>query len=121
MSAWAWYSIAMNKDELIERIKKIRADRDWAQFHDPKNLALSLNLEAAEVLELFQWTTDNQIQPGKEAELGEELADVYYWLLSLADAFNLDLDEELTKKMKKNEAKYPVEKAKGNAKKYTEL
>lgn len=108
-------------DRLIERIKKFSKDRDWGQFHDPKNLALSLVLEATEVLELFQWTKDNQIKKGKEKDLAEELADVYYWIILLADKYNIDINEALSKKMDINEAKYPVHKAKGTSKKYNEL
>lgn len=106
---------------IIERIKKFSKDRDWGQFHDPKNLALSLVLEATEVLELFQWTKDNQIKKGKENDLAEELADVYYWVILLADKYNIDIEDSLNKKMDINELKYPVHKAKGTSKKYNEL
>jgi len=110
-----------NFELIIERIKKFCADRDWSQFHDPKNLAISLQLEASEVLELFQWTKDNQIKPGKEENIEDELADVLYWLIMLANHYNVDLATALDIKMDKNELKYPVEKAKGKADKYTEL
>lgn len=106
---------------LIERIKNFCQERDWSQFHDPKNLAISLQLEASEVLELFQWTKDNQIKEGKGEEIKDELADVFYWVVMLANHYDIDLAEALEKKMDKNEAKYPVEKAKGVAKKYNEL
>jgi len=108
-------------NELVERIKKFCADRDWSQFHDPKNLTISLQLEASEVLELFQWTKDNQMKPGKEEDMADELADVLYWLIMLANHYNIDLTEALDRKMDKNETKYPIEKAKGSAAKYTEL
>lgn len=110
-----------NYKNLVARIKKFCSDRDWSQFHDPKNLAISLQLEASEVLELFQWTKDNNAKPGKEAEMSDELADVLYWLIMLANHYNIDLATALDKKMDKNETKYPVEKAKGNSNKYTEL
>jgi len=106
---------------LIDEIVKFRDARDWAQFHDPKNMAISLQLEASEVLELFQWTKDNQIKPGKTGEVADELADVFYWLLLLAEHYDIDLVKALSEKMKKNEAKYPVDKAKGTSAKYTEL
>jgi NTP pyrophosphatase (non-canonical NTP hydrolase) len=107
--------------EIIGKIRKFCADRDWAQFHDSKNLAISLQLEASEVLELFQWTQDNRIKPGAEDKLGAELADVFYWTLMLADKHGIDLMAALDRKMEENEAKYPVDKAKGSAAKYNEL
>lgn len=106
---------------LVERIKIFCSERDWSQFHDPKNLAISLQLEASEVLELFQWTKDNQAKPGKDEEMADELADVLYWLIMLANHYNIDLANALEKKMEKNETKYPVEKARGKSNKYTEL
>lgn len=107
--------------KLADRIKTFCDDREWSQFHDPKNLAISLQLEASEVLELFQWTKDNQAKEGKEADMADELADVFYWLIMLSNHYNIDLTEALEKKMTQNEDKYPVEKAKGSAAKYTEL
>lgn len=108
-------------DTLNKRIKQFCADRDWSQFHDPKNLAISLQLEAAEVLELFQWTKDNQAKPNKETEIAEELSDVLYWLIMLSNHYKIDLLTSLNNKMNKNELKYPVDKAKGKSDKYTEL
>lgn len=105
----------------LARILKFREVRDWKQFHLPKNLAISLSLEAAEVLELFQWTKDNSLPPDCRKDLESELADVYYWLLLLAHEFNVDLDKALAKKMKENEKKYPVSKAKGKSTKYSQL
>jgi NTP pyrophosphatase (non-canonical NTP hydrolase) len=110
-----------NFEILAERIKKFSADRDWSQFHDPKNLAISLQLEASEVLELFQWTKDNQVNEGKEEQIKDELADVFYWLIMLSSHYGIDLVSALDKKMDKNEEKYPIEKAKGTSAKYTEL
>ena len=107
--------------EIIQRIKTFCADRDWSQFHDPKNLAISLQLEASEVLELFQWTKDNQIKPSKEDEISDELADVLYWTIMLANHYKIDLIAALESKMNKNELKYPIDKAKGNPTKYTDL
>lgn len=106
---------------LQKRIDQFCNDRDWSQFHDPKNLAISLQLEAAEVLELFQWTKDNQLINGKESEVADELADVMYWLIMLANHYDIDLVQALDQKMSKNEVKYPIEKAKGTSTKYTEL
>jgi NTP pyrophosphatase (non-canonical NTP hydrolase) len=107
--------------QLVERIKKFCKDRDWSQFHDPKNLAISLQLEAAEILELFQWTKNNEIKEGKELELADELADALYGVIILANHYNIDLMKALSDKMDKNEEKYPIERSKGKSNKYTEL
>ena len=107
--------------KLVQRIKVFCDERDWSQFHDPKNLAISLQLESSEVLELFQWTKNNEIKQGKEQELSDELADVLYWLIMLSNRYQINLLEALDKKMNKNEQKYPIEKSKGNSVKYTEL
>lgn len=107
--------------KLVGRIQKFSDDRDWSQFHDPKNLAISLQLEASEVLELFQWTKDNQMKEGRDEDMADELADVFYWLIMLSNHYDIDLLKALDKKMDKNEEKYPVEKAKGKSDKYTEL
>jgi NTP pyrophosphatase (non-canonical NTP hydrolase) len=108
-------------EALNERIKKFCLNRDWSQFHDPKNLAISLQLEASEVLELFQWTKNNQAKDGKEEDMKDELADVLYWVIMLSNHYDIDLVSALDKKMDKNEAKYPIEKAKGSSAKYLEL
>jgi len=96
-------------------------ERDWAQFSDLKNRAINLSVEVSEVLELFLWTKDNTLQKGKEEDLADELADVYYALLLLAHDAKIDLNAALKKKLEKSKIKYPIEKAKGNSKKYTEL
>jgi NTP pyrophosphatase (non-canonical NTP hydrolase) len=108
-------------EALVSRIKKFSDDRDWAQFHDPKNLAISLSLESSEVLELYQWTKDNQLKPERAEKINEELADVFYWLVLLSNYYSIDLVDALDKKMDQNEQKYPVEKAKGKSDKYNEL
>ena len=103
--------------ETIDRIRKFSEDRDWDQFHGPANLAKSIVIEAAELLECFQWSdTDFELQHVKE-----ELADVIVYSQNLLDKLGLDVDEIVNMKMAQNEAKYPVEKAKGSAAKYTEL
>ena len=111
----------MLRDETIQRVLKFRDDRDWRQFHTPKDLAISLSLEAAELLELFQWSGTDLECPGNRDKLREELADVLSYCILMADVCELDLDEIMNEKVTKNEAKYPVEKARGNASKYTEL
>ena len=110
--------------DLQKMIRKFVDDRDWDQFHNPKDLSISLALEAAEVMEHFQWKNTEEMAAhvkNMKTEVGEELADVFYWVLLLANKMDVDLVEAFKKKMDKNEAKYPVEKAKGSHKKYTEL
>lgn len=105
-------------------IRKFCDDRDWDQFHNPKDLSISLALEAAEVMEHFQWKNEAEMAEHvikMKKEVGEELADVFYWVLLLANKLDIDLVDSFTKKMDKNETKYPVEKAKGSHKKYTDL
>lgn len=119
----------MNKESLSlatlqKQIRRFCDDRNWDQFHNPKDLSISLSLEAAEVLEHFQWKNDDEMARHvieKKMEVGEELADVFYWVLLLANKLDIDLVEAFEEKMKKNEAKYPIEKAQGSHKKYTEL
>ena len=111
----------MLRDETIQRVLKFRDDRDWKQFHTPKDLAISMNLEAAELLEVFQWSGTDLECPGNRDKLREELADVLSYCILMADVCGLDLDEIMNEKVTKNEAKYPVEKARGSAAKYTEL
>ena len=105
------------KEKTIERIRKFTEDRDWDQFHSPANLAKSIVIEAAELLECFQWNeTEYDLQ-----HIKEELADVLVYSQNLLDKLELDADEIVNMKMEQNEAKYPVEKAKGNAAKYDQL
>ena len=111
----------MLRDETIQRVIRFRDDRDWRQFHTPKDLAISMSLEAAELLELFQWSGTDLECTEKRDKLREELADVLSYCILMADVCGLDLDEIMNEKVTKNEAKYPVEKARGNAAKYTEL
>ena len=111
----------MLRDETIRRVIQFRDDRDCKQFHTPKDLAISMNLEAAELLELFQWSGTDLECAEKREKLREELADVLSYCILMADVCGFDLDEIMNEKVSKNEAKYPVEKARGNAAKYTEL
>lgn len=109
---------------LTEKIKKFRDERDWMQFHNHKDMALSLLLEAAEVVEHFQWKSKEEIDEyvkKQRADIGEELADTAAYLFELADNLNIDLASAMEKKLAKNEKKYPVGKARGSHKKYTEL
>ena len=111
----------MLRDETIRPVRKFRYDRDWRQFHTPKDLAISLTLEAAELLEVFQWSGADLECRDKLERIREELADVMSCCVLMADVCGLDLDEILNAKVDKNAAKYPVEKARGSAAKYTEL
>lgn len=111
----------MISDETIQRVIRFRDERNWRQFHNPKDLALSLTLEAAELLELYQWSGTDLECRDKLPQVREELADVLSYCISLADVYGLDLDEILNEKVRKNEQKYPVELAYGSSAKYTEL
>ena len=103
--------------QTVDRIRKFLEDRDWHQFHTPGNLAKSISIEANELLECFQWSdTEYDLEHVKE-----ELADVLVYCQDLLDRLGLDADEIVNSKMDKNEAKYPVDKSRGNAKKYNEL
>lgn len=111
-------------DILTKKIIEFRDRRDWKQFHNPKDVAISLSLEAGEVLEHFQWKNKEEIEEyvvRHKDSIGEELADVLYWVLLISHDLNINIASALNKKIKKNEEKYPVEKAKGTHKKYTEL
>lgn len=109
---------------LQEKIAKFVEERDWGQFHNPKDLAISLNLEASEVLEHFQWKNDKEMQEhvkNNREDVEDELADVLYWVLLMANNLNVDVVAASERKLEKNAKKYPVAKAKGNHKKYTDL
>ena len=113
-------------DELVKAVLAFRDERDWKQFHNPKDLAISITLEAAELLEHFQWKMAGEVEAFLAVEanrrrLGEEMADILILLVSLADAAGLDLLEAARAKLRENAAKYPVERVKGSAKKYDEL
>ncbi len=110
--------------KLTEKIKKFRDERDWEKFHNHKDMALSLVLEAAEVLEHFQWKSAEEIEEyvkEHKTEIADELADVAMFLFELADNSGISLPKAIEEKLKKNEKKYPVEKAKGRHTKYDKL
>ncbi|MBS5909566.1 MULTISPECIES: nucleotide pyrophosphohydrolase [Paenibacillus] len=108
-------------EELIKMILAFREERNWEQFHNPKDLAISLSLEASELLENFQWKTSAEAVLHKKADIADELADVLVYAVYLADALNLDIEDIIRSKMRQNAAKYPVDKAYGKREKYTEL
>ena len=107
--------------ETIYQILKFRDDRDWKQFHNPKDLAISISLEAAELLEVFQWSGSDTLCEQKKDKIKEELADVINYCVLIADDCGLDMDEIVQEKIKINNEKYPVKKAKGKSDKYSEL
>jgi dCTP diphosphatase len=109
--------------ELRDRLRTFAAERDWDQFHSPKNLAMALIAEAAELIEHFQWLTESEsrrLPPEKKQEVADELADVLVYLVRIADKLDIDLLAAVAAKLARNAAKYPAAKVKGSAKKYTE-
>ena len=111
-------------EKLTKRIKGFCEERNWKQFHNLKDLAISLSLEAIEVLEHFQWKSEEEIKEYAKTHkehIGEELADVLYWVLLMNNELGIDIPDAFEKKMKKNEEKYPIEKAKNKHTKYKEL
>lgn len=110
--------------ELRDALREFARERDWDQFHSPKNLASALNVEAAELLEHFQWLTEAEsrnLAPDLRTAVGEELADVLLYLIRLADKLDLDLIAAAHAKILHNAEKYPIDKARGSSRKYTEL
>ena len=109
--------------QLQQQLREFAAARDWDQFHSPKNLSMALIAEAAELVEHFQWLTEAQSQAlpeNKRIEVEMELADIFVYLLRIADKLNVDLLDAANKKLKLNAEKYPADKVRGSAKKYTE-
>ena len=110
--------------KITEKKKKFRDDRDWMQFHDPKNMAVSIMLEASELLEHFQWKTTEEVEKYSKqnhVEIKDEIADIALYLFELADNLEINLIDDMEEKLKKNEIKYPVEKARGRHTKYNKL
>lgn len=108
---------------LRETVRQFAAERDWDQFHSPKNLSMALVVEAAELVEHFQWLTEKQsadLSPDKRIEVEAEMADILIYLIRLADKLNVNLVQAVECKIKDNESKYPSEKVRGSAKKYTD-
>ncbi|MFH1181610.1 MAG: nucleotide pyrophosphohydrolase [Candidatus Woesearchaeota archaeon] len=115
-----------NIQELKERIRKFCEARDWDQFHGAKDLAIGIVTESSELLEHFRFKSEDEIKkmlgaPDKKEKLSEEMADIFYFLLRLAQKYDIDLSDSLSRKMAKNEQRYPVDKAKGSNKKYNEF
>ncbi|MDH5357299.1 MAG: nucleotide pyrophosphohydrolase [Gammaproteobacteria bacterium] len=114
----------MIKSELLQKIIEFRRERDWEQFHSPKDLAISISIEASELLEWFQWRTDDeitkQLASDKRELLEDEIADVAVYLSYLSHDLGIDINEAVAAKIEKNAAKYPIDKVKGRADKYNE-
>jgi NTP pyrophosphatase (non-canonical NTP hydrolase) len=111
-------------ERLRERLRAFAEARDWDQFHSPKNLAMALSAEAAELLEIFQWLTEERsraLSPDEKAAASEEIADVLLYLVRLADKLGIDPVAAAYRKLEENALRYPEDKARGNSKKYTEL
>ena len=109
---------------ITKKIIEFRDKRDWKKFHNPKDLAISLNLEASELLEHFQWKNENEINEYLKINktlVAEELADIMYWVLLISNDLKIDIMKSLEIKMKKNIKKYPIKKSKGNSKKYNQF
>ena len=111
-------------DDILKKIRNFRDERDWMQFHDPKNLAISITIEAAELLEHFQWKDEKAVEQhvrDNREEISDEIADVALYLTELADNLGINLIKAMESKLKKNAKKYPVTKSKGVATKYNKL
>ena len=111
----------MDINEITNKIKKFSEDRNWDKFHTPKNLTMALSVEVAELVEIFQWLSQEESSNLNENDLQsvkEELADILIYLIRIADKFNIDLEESVDEKLLINEQKYPVELSRGNAVKY---
>ncbi len=112
----------MTLGDLKDSLRRFAAERDWDQFHSPKNLAMALSVEVAELVEHFQWLTEEESRKLPEdvtAEASEELADILIYLVRIADKLGIDLLEAAEAKVRENERKYPAEKVRGSARKYT--
>ena len=110
-------------EQIKTRLREFAAERDWDQFHSPKNLAMALIVEAAELVEHFQWLTEEQSQtlpPDKLAEVEQEIADIQIYLIRLADKLGVDMEKAVNAKIELNEKKYPAEKVRGSAVKYND-
>lgn len=115
----------MNLDKIKKTLRKFTEQRDWEQFHNPKNLATALSVEASELLEIFQWSNDgglNEINdPKKRKEIEKEIADIFNYLVKLVDILDMDLEKTALEKIEENAKKYPIEESKGSSVKYTDF
>jgi dCTP diphosphatase len=120
----ACFALGMSVEKIIAQIREFRDARDWRQFHNPKDMAIAISVESAELLEHFLWKTNTEVEKRvkeKNEEISDEIADIGIYVLELADILGIDVIAAMERKLAKNAAKYPVAKAKGSNKKYTEL
>lgn len=118
-----WYNCLMNIKQTQQQLSEFASDRDWEQFHTPKNLTMALSVEASELVEIFQWLTPEQSSNLNDKQMNavnEEVADVAIYLLRLCDVLGINLSDVVENKIKVNGEKYPVDLSKGNAKKYNQ-
>ena len=119
------YNRIMNIEEIQARLDKFAKDRNWDQFHTPKNLTMALSVEVAELLEIFQWSNSGGLEEIKDIEtrkkIEEEIADIFIYLIKISGKLNVDLSKIINEKIDKNEKKYPIDKSYGSSKKSTEL
>jgi len=109
--------------DIAEKLRRFAEERDWDQFHSPKNLAMAMTVEVAELLEHFQWLTEvqsNNLPPEKKALVAEEIADIQIYLIRMADKLGIDIYDSVRVKIRQNEKKYPTERVRGDARKYSE-
>lgn len=111
----------MINENIINKINQFRDERNWRKFHNEKDLSLSISIEAAELLELFQWKESNEVVKNNKSRISEELADVFIYSIMLADNMGFDINEIIENKLKVNNEKYPIEKAYNSSKKYNDL
>ena len=115
----------LNLDVIKEKLNQFSKERDWEQYHSPKNLAMALSVEVAELVEIFQWSNDGGIKEVENEqtrkEIEEEIADIFNYLVKFVDLMDIDLEKISLEKIQKNDEKYPVEKSKGNSEKYNKL
>lgn len=111
----------MKFNKTVDKVLSFRDERDWKKFHNPKDLAISISIEAAELLEVFQWSASDVYSDSKREQILEELADIFIYCIDLADCIGADIPEIIESKITKNSDKYPIEKSRGNSRKYTEL
>ena len=116
---------SLDLEKIKLQLRKFSKDRDWHQYHNPKNIVMALSVEVSELLEIFQWSNNgglNEIKdPKKKEQIYDEIADVFNYLVQLVDMLDMDLEKTALKKIKKNSLKYPIEKAKGKSAKYSDL